>query len=307
MLHSRLRRWPVVAGVVVLLFLTGAAILYLSQSTSATPANFVTYFPGREAMVLYLDVNAMRASGLLEKLVGSTVGEDPEYKNFIQQSGFDYKRDLNHVMLNSAGGVHYFVLQGHFDWGKLRSYASSQGGTCKDDYCYMKGSTPDRVISWRKLRRDMMALASARDEAGARAVDRRSPEAARFDVPSAPLWIHLPAQVLRSASQLPPGTRMFAKALEPAERAVFALGPAEKDFQLAVDVVCSNQEDAATLKAQFESITKLLVSLIAREKKTPNPDDLSGILASGNFDRVDKHVRGRWAIRRKYLDSLGGT
>ena len=55
---------------------------------------------------------AIRNSGLLEKLFGSTVGEEAEYKTFLQRTGFDYKRDLDTVLMSSASGVHYLLLKG---------------------------------------------------------------------------------------------------------------------------------------------------------------------------------------------------
>lgn len=265
-----------------------------------------SYFPAREAVVLYIDVAAIRASGVLEKLVGSTLAEEQEYKTFVQGTGFDYKRDLDAVMLNSANGVHYFVLQGRFDWDKLQAYARGQGGACDGTYCNLKGSTPDRVISYRKLGSNVMALASARDDKGALAVDRRTPEKMPFDVPEAPVWAHVPAEAIRALPQYPAGTRLFAKAIESAERAVFTLGPAQENFELAVNVSCRNQEDAAILKAQLEGITNLLQKLITREKQTPNTADLSGVLSAGAFERNGASVRGRWPITKAFLESLGG-
>jgi len=306
-LPSRLRRWPIVGLLALLLLIAGTAILWLTQYRQPAVRDLVSYFPTREATVLYLDVEAIRASGILDKLVGSTVGEDPEYRAFIAQTGFDYKRDLNRVMMNSAGGIHYFVLQGRFDWAKLKSWAASQGGVCKEDYCHTKGSTPDRIISWRKLRSDMMALASARDEAGARAIDRRAAEPVAFDVPGAPLWLHVPGETMRSTTDLPAGTKMFASALKAADRAVFSLLPDGKNFALAADVACPGAEQAAVLKAQLEGLTNLLLGLLTRERKTPSDSDLSGVLTSGKFDRAGTHVKGRWTVQRAFLDALGGS
>ena len=100
------------------------------------------YMPEREAAVLYIDVAAVRSSGILDKLVGSTVAEEPEYKTFVQQTGFDYKRDLDRLMANSAsadgGTTHYFLLEGRFDWDKLKSYAKGQGGSCDGDFAARK-------------------------------------------------------------------------------------------------------------------------------------------------------------------------
>jgi hypothetical protein len=307
----RLGRPVLLGGLAVLLIAAGIATWFLAKpSGPRTPAEYLSWFPEREAAVVYLDVSALRASGILDKLVGSTMGEAPDYTAFIRQTGFDYKRDLDRVMLNSAGGVHYFMLQGRFDWPKLRSYAESQGGKCAGaTYCYVKGSTPDRVISWRRISDDYMALASARDEAGARAIDRRAnAEPPPFEAPSAPLWLQLPGDVIRANQQLPAGTRLFAKALEKSERVVFAMAPdSPEKFALTADVTCTTPEDAAILRAQLDGLTKTLASFIAREKQTPSATDLSGILTSGQFDRADRHVKARWSVPRAFLDSLGGA
>jgi len=301
------RRPVVLGGALALLIVAAVAVWFLVRpGYNTSPEALVHYFPQREATVLYLDVGALRASGILEKLVGSTVGEDPAYRGFVQDSGFDYKRDLERAMLNSAGGLHYFVLQGKFDWKKLRSYAATHEGSCRGDDCHMKGSTPDRVISWRKLNANVMALASTRDETGAQAIaPRKADEPLGWDVPRSPLWLEVPSQVLQSLEQLPPGTRVFARALQPAKRAVFTVAPEASQFALGIDVVCRNAEDAAVLRTQLEGLTKMLTSLIQRENKTPSATDLSSILTSGRFERQDKRVLGRWSVPRVFVESLG--
>ncbi|MBC7925910.1 MAG: hypothetical protein H7039_09665, partial [Bryobacteraceae bacterium] len=89
--------------------------------------------------------------------------------------------------------------------------------------------------------------------------------------------------------------------------ATFALGSQDKKFALAADVVCKNPEDAAVLRAQLEGITKMLASLIAREQKTPSAADLSGILTTGQFERVERRVRAKWTVEQAFLDSLAGS
>lgn len=262
------------------------------------------YFPEREAAVVFLDVGAMRSAGILQKLVGSTVAEAADYRQFVEATGFDYKRDLNQVMLNSAGGIHYFLLDGRFDWDKLRKYAESQGGKCDGDYCHMKGSTAERVISFRRLQNNLMALATARDEAGARAIDAKGASPVTWDVPGEPLWMRMPGEAFGELEALPPGTRIFARALESAEHVVFTLGPKEKNFQLAMNVTCKSEQEAAVLKAQLEGLTKLLNSLLNRENKKPSAADFSGLLSSGSFERQQKQVRGHWTVQQALLDTL---
>ena len=268
-----------------------------------------SYMPQRDAAVMYIDVAAIRTSGILEKLVGSTVAEEPEYKNFIEQTGFDYKRDLDRLMANSASGsegpTHYFLLEGRFDWDKLTSYAKSQGGSCEGDFCSVKGSTPGRIISFYPISKKLMAFASSPNDKAAREISGRTPVKAPYEVPDKPIWLHLPASVLQNQSDLPAGTRLFTRALETARQLMFSLGPQGDRFELVLDVACETPEQAVVLKNQLEGITQLLQKLIARENQTPNRNDFSGLLTSGSFQRESERVVGRWPIERAFLDSLG--
>jgi hypothetical protein len=265
------------------------------------------YLPKRTAALAYIDVAAIRNSGLLEKLLGSTVGEEPEYKTFVERTGFDYKRDLDQVILSTSSGVHYFLLKGRFDWNKLKNYATAEGGKCDDDYCSVAGSTPGRVISFYPVRPTLMALASGATEKAAHDITRRPPEKLPFEVPDKPAWLQAPAALLRDQQGTPAGTRLFMKALEAAENLTMTVGPTGDAFELAIDVTCKTEQDAAVMKAQLEGLTAFLGKMIVRENQQANPADLSGVLTSGVFQRENRHVLGRWPLRKAFLDSLGGS
>ena len=61
------------------------------------------------------------------------------------------------------------------------------------------------------------------------------------------------------------------------------------------------------LAAELERNTTLLRSMIARENRTPNPRDLSGVLTSGTFSHAGPRVTGRWPIAHGLVeDTLTG-
>jgi hypothetical protein len=113
--------------------------------------------------------------------------------------------------------------------------------------------------------------------------------------------------MLRAQHEAPPGTKLFLKALEAAERLMLTIGPGGEAFEVAMDVTCRTEEQAAILKAQLEGITTFLQKLIQRERQQPNPGDLSGILTSGTFHRDSRRVIGRWPIRKAFLESIAGS
>ena len=304
---GRVRDWRLIAVLGAVAVAGVAAAVWWTYNQRLDATGMAAYLPKREAALAYIDVAAIRDSGLLEKLLGSTVGEEPEYKAFIQRTGFDYKRDLDQVLFSSASGTHYLLLKGRFDWNKLKSYAAQQGGKCDGDYCSLAGSTPGRVISFYPLKGNLMALASGATENAARDISPRSREKLPFEPPPKPVWLHAPSALLGDQQEAPAGTRLFLKALQSAEQLMMTIGPAGDAFELALDVTCRTEQDAAVLKAQLEGLTAFLGKLISRENQKPNPGDLSGVLTAGVFERDLRHVRGRWPIRKAFLDALGGS
>jgi hypothetical protein len=298
------RGWILVAGLIAIAVI-GTVIATRFSGPKLDAAGMAGYLPQREAAVFFMDVATVRDSGILEKLVGSAVGaEEAEYKQFLEQSGFDYKRDLDRVMINSANDTHYLLVDGRFDWDKLKAYAKGQGGSCEGDFCTVSGSTPGRIITFRPIAKNLMALASSANNKAAQDISPRTPDKPAFEVADKPVWLHLPASVLQNQTALPAGTRLFTRALENSQRIMFSLGPQGDKFELSMDVLCRTTEEAAVLKAQLEGVTKLLQSLIAREKQTPSMRDLSGVLTSGSFERNSEHVVGKWPIDRGFIDSL---
>jgi hypothetical protein len=302
---QKVRGWHIIVPLVVIAVIGVVIAIRWTGSAPRDAVGMMAYLPKRESALVFIDVTAIRNSGLLEKLLGSTVGEEAEYKSFLQQTGFDYKSDLDSVLMSSASGIHYLLLRGRFDWNKLRAYATQQGGKCDGEYCYVSGSTPGRIISFHPITDDVMALASAATEKAAVDIARRPVEKLPFDVPGQPVWLYAPQAILRQQQQMPPGMRVFLKALEQAEQLTMTIGPSSDAFQVAMDVTCRTEKDAAVMKAQLEGLTALLSKLIMREKQTPNPADLSGILTSGVFERDLRHVKGRWPLPKAFVESLG--
>ncbi|MEO8131210.1 MAG: hypothetical protein ABI822_29205, partial [Bryobacteraceae bacterium] len=280
-------------------------VIHFRRGAPMSAAAMVSYMPPGDSTVLFLDVEALRDSGILEKLVGSTVAEEPEYKTFVAESGFDYRTDLDAVLSSNSAVQQLFLLKGRFDWKSLIKYAGKHGGSCVNGFCKVPSERPDRSISFYPVSTNVLALGISRDEFSAGNIHppkRKAPVAA---VAPQPVWLSVPASTLQDVEKLPPGTRLFAKALTGAENVVFALGPQDERFELAMDVTCKTAEDAVRLRVELEGLTTMLGKLISREKQTPNPSDLSGVLTAGVFQRVDRHVVGKWPIQKSFLDGLG--
>jgi hypothetical protein len=262
--------------------------------------------PTQDAVVFYIDFAALRKDGVLQMLAGSNVAAEPEYKVFVMKTEFDYTRDLDAVLACFTPRAKYLVVDGRFDWNSLQSYARDQGGTCRDALCRMRGSTPERKISFFPLRPNLMGLAVGPDDSAA--IDLESTAARRrpLELPDAPVWISIPPALLKTGTDLPPGTRMFAHTLEDADDVSIAMAPSGNRFEARLNVQCRSEQQAVALAAQLGAITAMLREMIAREHQTPNPRDLSGVLSSGTFNHLGTRVLGSWPLEKGFVEGLLG-
>jgi hypothetical protein len=199
------------------------------------------------------------------------------------------------------------LVRGRFDWTSLQSYARQSGGDCLDDLCRMTGSAPDRRISFFPMSRGLMALAVSTDDITAKRMigETPGPEA---ELPSAPIWIRIPGGVLKTAEDLPSGTRMFARTVASADFVTLIFVPERDRLAATLDVLCRSDQDAAAMAAELTKATTLLRDLIEREHQKPSPADFSGVLTSGTFNAAGRRVTGHWPIERSFVENvLGGA
>ena len=84
------------------------------------PHVLLSRFPVEDAAVLHIDFSLLRRGGYLKN---SQVPLEPEYKQFLEGTGFDYRRDLDLVLASFSKSGNFFLARGRFDWNKLRDYA----------------------------------------------------------------------------------------------------------------------------------------------------------------------------------------
>ena len=146
--------------------------------------------------------------GLLDALAGSKATEESEYRKFVQDSGFDYRSDLEAVAAAFMDGNMYATARGAFKWKRLTYYAQSNGGSCANSICQMPASQPGRFISFYLLRSNVLALAVSPDPHGVDIINppqKASPYFARLN-----RWRSLrPDLLFENAGALPPGARAF--------------------------------------------------------------------------------------------------
>ena len=249
-------------------------------------------------------VNAGGA-GLLDALAAPAVTQEPEYVAFVAQTGFDYLKDLDSVLVSFHPHATYFVLRGRFDWKRMAAYVARQGGTCSNSFCRVQGSAEERKISYFPIHPGVMGLAVSGDEWAAYYLQGARRARAGWETPQGVVWSVIPALALRDAAQLPTGTAAFARPLGDASRIALSLSaPGAARLELRLDVTCRSEAAAAALAGELRGITERLRAQIARENQKPNPQDLSGVLTAGVFEQRGTRVVGRWPIELEFLNSL---
>jgi len=288
--------------VVALCVATVAGVRWWRGAAPYDAARMLASLPMEKAILLYIDTGMLRRSGTLELLAGSKAVEEPDYRKFVDETGFDYRTDLDAVAVSFIENRVYATLRGRFRWKQLAAYAESQGGECHYSVCTMQGSTPERNISFYPPSPDVLALAVSSDPRAVNNVGRGR----KFEMPLPhdPVWISVPAAAFNRLDAFPDGTRAFLSPLAHAEKVTFAAGPEGNRLQLRLEVACANPEAAAELVKQFSSVTALLKSMIQREHMTPNPRDLSGVLVAGTFEQRESTVIGTWPMERGFVEAL---
>ena len=298
------RAWLLILLISALCGLTLWGVIWY-RSRALSPAAMLKRLPTDDAVVLYIDFSRLRAGRILPLLDGSKVGEDPEYRSFVQQTDFDYKQDLDAAMVAFAPKGKYMLLKGRFDWKSLIAYVHTSGGRCNNSFCRLAGSSPEKRISFFPMQTNLMAMAVSDDDVAALRMNAVDPRA-DAEIPNAPIWLSIPPSVVKSGQSLPPGTQMFARSLERAQAVTLALVQESDGFAAKLNVRCASVTDATALAADLNKTTGLLRELIEREHQKANPADLSGFLTSGAFRSEGAQVSGYWPITRALIENLLG-
>jgi hypothetical protein len=304
------------AAALVLLCLASVGVLEWRRSQRYDASRLMQSLPVSGAVKVYINLEQLRDSGLLEELAGPKAVEDPDYRRFADEIGFDYRTDLDGVAAAFAHGDFYLAARGHFDWKRLSEYARSQQGKCVNGICTMSGGQPDRMISFYPLTNDVLALAVSENPQG---VDMISPPKGKSGivVPPAAFWISAPGADFKDLKNLPSGTQSFLGPLSESREATFSIQTAASGssgsapptgssdaFQIRMDVACVSPEAAAALTHVLSSTTDVLRSLIVKEGTAPQRSDLTAVLLSGRFETHDSNVTGFWPIDRHVIQSL---
>jgi len=266
----------------------------------------VALLPRTDATVFFANVTALRRAGVLGLFAGSKTTEEPEYREFVRQTHFDYTNDIRSIAGAADARQMLFIIRGRFDWNRLREYAAAHGGACEHGYCNLPTTERRRWASFLPIQSDVMGLAVSDNANAALALSPRRDRLSQ-PIPSQPVWVEVSRSFLEKPLSLPVPVRIFAISLEFADRVLLSLDSSASNgaaFRLQLDAQCPTAATAETIKAQLDLQTRILRMELAREHQQPNPADFTGLLVAGTFQVLNKHVIGTWPIDKQLLKTL---
>ena len=170
------KRWiaGIAVGVVVAM---GGYFGYAHFAATGNSRNsLLRALPADAAAVIYVDIEEFRRAAILKavKTLGaSATGNattDPEYKQFVSETAFDYEKDLDRVgiaVTNRAAKQNYFALaDGRFDRKKIETYLRKNGRSEQangHEIFHVATGEPGREISVEFISNERIALTDGDD------------------------------------------------------------------------------------------------------------------------------------------------
>jgi hypothetical protein len=126
--------WMVIATVVVFGAIALRTVVPWSGGENSARESALAMMPSDVHSILYADVAALRQTPFITSLRDWAPGPqqvDPDYAQFLRDTGFDYERDLDRIAIapirRPPSTTYLVVADGRFDRKKINTYTSQFG------------------------------------------------------------------------------------------------------------------------------------------------------------------------------------
>lgn len=246
--------------------------------------------PATATILAGVDVAAVRSAGLIDQIAGSVQMETPEYRRFVNEIHFDYRKDLDYAVAGMAPEVNYFVLRGRFDHDALEAYAKAGGGACRAEFCHARTDS-GKVISFYKADGGTLALAIGSDPDAVRAMTAPPPD--RAAPPAGMVWAVVEKPALQDeTSTFATYLAMFGEA----ERLTAWVAPAVS----GVSMQLSAESHDPAIRARIANDFSKILQGLNRRSSPP----LIAALAQGKVTSTADRVDVVWSLNGRMLTAL---
>ena len=265
------------------------------RTRDISDAALLARLPDKEGSSAYLNVQALRQSGLLDAIAGNRAEEEADYQAFVRFTGFDYRDDLDAVLAHFSPDFSLFLMRGRFSWEQIGTFMRAHDARCLNGVCSMRFSRGG-FLSAMPLAPDIIAFGIG----GHRTVVYSALQIreTRKQPPPEPFWIEFSEGFLKSGARLPEGTRAFASAVAGARSVFVSVSPNGANLEAMMRATFSTADEATTHRVLLEENTSLLQKFFDRDKQKPGQGDIGAMLVSGRFEQQQGNVIGRWPLDR---------
>jgi hypothetical protein len=278
----RIRKNYLWVAVALLIIVGGSVTAVLLRKRAAPDA--VRLLPECDA-VLYINVEPIRLVTNLGKTAPKE--RDPQYEDFLRQTGFEFERDLD----KAAFAIHYAVpsngkpaetryseiLQGHFDGARIAAYFRKIASSVESYQGYDIYTIPveDRTVRLALLGVDIAAVSNTDNPGTIKGmIDRYRQAALPFSGPAlvSQYYHRVPLGSIVWTIARPPAARGQEEhgelllpgpwsGLLPADTVVIASARPLNEVRLRAEVITHNDDEAARFTAQVNTYLAIFKSL----------------------------------------------
>jgi hypothetical protein len=314
---------------IALLLVLAAGLLFYFRSHPAEPPSgpvpeLLLLAPSDAESIAYVDLAALRQSPFLTQLLAlaPSPNEDPEYREFVSSTGFDYSRDLERVVIVTRGAapatLTTAIADGKFDRAKIAAYALRTGKLEKqksaDVYVVATGK-PTKTVAFTFLAPGRIFLANSAelnpsDSSTAQNLPPGQHERYLRVAGSAVILMGRVDASQENFSVFGFRSRDLKHALRDVRWFSLAARPANDRLLVALEAECISDGAARELQAAGETLRLLARLLLSdagtRKQMSPQAAALAqAILRNGEFVRSDERVAFRFEISAEALAAAG--
>lgn len=309
-----------------------AGLVYWRHTTGAAQEDGIPQLlngvPADAKAIVYVDVAALRASAFVAELSALAPAQAPEreYQEFVKETGFDYSRDLDRVLLvvrqQPPAQVELALAEGRFDHGKIAAYALRTGKVTRANGAEIYEIPPAAGRNGMALTfLDASRIALAQGDAGRAALEKlaQNGEQAELDPGMRARIVRVAGSPVFAAARIeqvpenfaPGGIRsdQLTNLARNVRWVTLGLRPEGELLHAAAEGECDTPENARQLAGTFEGLRMLAQSMLndpaTRARLTPGAAKVLDELLRGlRVSQQDQRVRLLAELSREQLRDL---
>ncbi len=301
---------PWALALVLAILCAGAigGVWYIRSVAQPSAANMQEHLPVDSYVVIGIDFAALRKANVLNSVLPEAASpEEQDYRNFVSLTAFDYRSDLDYVLIGLKEDSQYILANGRFDWAPIMKYAELNDGVCTFGFCRMNSSTKNRHISYFAQRNNVIALGVGSNEWVANDLERKYEWATEDTAPAGtPVWLLFRPQIFQKPELLPEIFHPWIELLNGAIRTSFTVVSVPQGFNLRMNLECTGSGTAQRVQERLEKATGDLNGKMVEDDQPIDGKSVPAVLASGKFSTQNHRVEGTWFVSRDLIDLIVG-